>query len=161
MELYDTCARDIPHWVSDVITMRFEKLKVFPNLWGGLLILPGLSKKFISTEFDQEFQKYQKNQDPTKSIQWFKRQIETDKEHGKLKYWDLLKKDSKGKVIWKHSDKYYITFFEHLALFLDFRLPSTELGSFGISEDGKVWGRPSILDSKVSIKDSEITKKRL
>lgn len=157
MEFYDKCTQDIPHWVDDVITMRFKKLLGFQNLWGGLIILPGLSKKFISSEFGSEFEKYQKNFDPTKSIQEFKKRIETSKERGKLKYWNLLKKDSKGKVVWKHSDKYYVTFFEYLALFLDFRLPSTEFGSFGISEDGKIWGRPNILDSKISMIDSKIT----
>lgn len=159
MEFYDTCARDIPHWVDDVITMRFDKLQGFQDLWGGMIVLPGLSKKFISSEYGQEFQKHQKNVDPTNSIQGFKKKIEIDREHGKLKYWDLLKKDTKGKVVWKHTDKYYITFFEYLAMFLDFRLPSSELGSFGIGEDGKVWGNPQILDSKVSVKDSGIDQK--
>lgn len=151
MEFYDTCPNDIFHWVDDVATMKFDELSRDKELLGGLIIFPSLSNEFIRSEYDTGFVSYQK-----RPISFFKKKIIDSS-----KYESLLKKDTKGKVVWKHSDKYYSVFFEYLALLLDFRISPDDLAYFGISEDGKIWGNPrSISPKPIPVKKSGITKRK-
>lgn len=66
-----------------------------------------------------------------------KKEIETAKNNGNLKYYNLLDKNEKGVTQWKYSNKYYGTFFEVLGYLLNFQISLYDL--FGIGIDPREW----------------------
>ena len=157
MEFYTEkgCDNDLDHWI-DVATSNFNKmLSPESKSFGGYLIFSSLSKEFINKNYKLgmlSFSKY------LVSIKDLKHNIEIAKEGGKLKYYSILEKDSLGRVIWKHSDKYYETFFKILGYLLNFQISLNDLYGIGISEDGKVWGGRIVPNKPILILDSKIDK---
>lgn len=138
MEFWNSCPNDITHWIGEVATSRFDKLTRYDNIYGGYLIFHGLTSEFIKENYGSSFLKYRKIHSSIKS---FKKKISIDKSGGNLKYINLLSKDKKGEIIWKHTNEYYETFMKYLAYLLDFQIPVSDLDNFGISEDGRTWGK--------------------
>lgn len=158
MEFYNDkgCDADLDHWIS-VATSGFDKmLSDRTTAYGCFLIFPSQSKNLIKSLKLSENSKYSS---PIEAIRAFKHEIETvNGKNGVSKYSDLLERDNKGKVQWKHSDKYYEKFFEILGYLLNFQISLYDLQGVFIDEDGKLWGGRIIPKNPVSILDSGISK---
>lgn len=159
MEFYTDkgCDADLDHWIS-VATSNFDKMLSRETIaYGCFLIFPTQSKNLIQSLKLTETNKYSS---PIEAIKAFKYNIETvNGKNGVSKYSSLLERNEKGKVLWKHSDKYYEKFFEVLGYLLNFQISLYDLQGIFIDENGKLWGGRLIpKKNPVSILNSGISK---
>lgn len=162
MEFYTDkgCDADLDHWIN-VATTQFDNSVLKDQVFGGCFILQGLSRKFISSYFKEDrILNSNKYNSQNTAIESFKKEIETAKNNGNLKYYDLLDKNERGIIQWKYSNKYYDTFFELLGYLLNFQISLYDLQGIGIDpESGKIWGGRVIPRIKpITIHDSGISK---